>query len=70
MVWVMEKTGMEAVRNVMTLASLARHLNVTRGAVSQWDRVPAEKIKEVSEATGLAYKVLRPDLFPEPAEAV
>lgn len=59
---------MEAVRSVMTLAALARHLNVTRGAVSQWDRVPAEKIKDVSEATGLSYAVLRPDLFPEPAE--
>lgn len=59
---------MDAVRSVMTLAALARDIGVTRGAVSQWDRVPAEKIKEVSEATGLSYAVLRPDLFPEPSD--
>ena len=62
-----EKTGMDAIRAVTTLSALADKIGVTRGAVSQWDRVPAEKIKQVSEATGLSYKVLRPDLFPQPA---
>lgn len=58
---------MDAVRGVTSLAALARDLGVTRGAIAQWDRVPAERLREVSEATGLSYKVLRPDLYPEPS---
>ncbi|RYG99448.1 MAG: CI repressor [Alphaproteobacteria bacterium] len=60
---------MDAVREaVPSLASLARHLGVTRGAVAQWERVPAERLGEVSRITGLNATVIRPDLFPEAAE--
>ena len=34
-------TGMEAVRDRMSLARLARELGITRGAVAQWEKVPA-----------------------------
>lgn len=65
----MGKTGMEAVKDkVPSLASLARQLNITRGAVAQWDRVPAERISDVARATDLPIHVLRPDLFSDPAE--
>lgn len=61
----MTKTGMDAVKGAMSLAELARKIGVTRGAVSQWDRVPAERIADVAKATSLPFSVLRPDLFGE-----
>lgn len=56
-------TGMDAIRKKMTLAHLARELDITRGAVAQWDKVPAERMGDVSRVTGLPFEVLRPDLF-------
>ena len=44
-------------------AWLARQLKITRGAVAQWDRVPAERLGEVAAITGVAPTVLRPDIF-------
>lgn len=62
-------TGMEAVRDRMSLARLAREIGITRGAVAQWDRVPAERLGEVSRVTGIAVERLRPDLFAEAERA-
>lgn len=56
-------TGMEAVKDRMPLARLAREIGITRGAVAQWDRVPAERLREVSDVTGIPMEALRPDLF-------
>ena len=56
-------TGMDAVRDRMPLARLAREIGITRGAVAQWEKVPAERIGDVSRVTGIAMDVLRPDLF-------
>lgn len=56
-------TGMDAVKKAMPLARLARELNITRGAVAQWQQVPAERLREVAIATNLPVQVLRPDLF-------
>lgn len=56
-------TGMDAVRDRMPLARLAREIGITRGAVAQWEKVPAERIGDVSRVTGIAFEVLRPDLF-------
>ena len=56
-------TGMDAVRDRMPLARLAREIGITRGAVAQWDKVPAERIGDVSRVTGISFEVLRPDLF-------
>ena len=55
--------GMEAVRDRMPLARLAREIGITRGAVAQWDKVPAERMFDVSRVTGISIEVLRPDLF-------
>lgn len=58
------KTGMEAVKeSVPSLAHLAREIGVTRGAVAQWDRVPAERIADVARVTNLSFDIIRPDLF-------
>lgn len=56
-------TGMEAVKDRMTLARLARAIGVTRGAIAQWDKVPAERVGHVSRATGIPLHILRPDIF-------
>lgn len=64
----MTKTGMDAVReSVPSLAKLAKEIGITRGAVAQWKRVPAERLREVSAFTGLKPQQLRPDLFEAPA---
>lgn len=45
--------------------ALAEGLGVTPGAVSQWDRVPAERVLDVERLTGIPRKMLRPDIFGE-----
>lgn len=60
----MALTGMDAVKEaVPSIAALARDLGVTRGAVAQWTKVPAERVLQVSRITGLSISTLRPDLF-------
>lgn len=56
-------TGMDAVRERMPLSWLAKRIGVTRGAIAQWDKVPAERMGDVSRATGIPLEVLRPDIF-------
>lgn len=55
--------GMDAVRDRMPLARLARELGVTRGAVAQWKQVPGERLVSVSRVTGIPMERLRPDMF-------
>lgn len=55
-------TGMDAVRDRMSLARLARELKITRGAVAQWDKVPESRLVSVSLITGIPMERLRPDL--------
>jgi hypothetical protein len=47
-------------------AWLARKLKVTHGAILKFasERVPAERIFHVSDATGIPVKKLRPDMVP------
>lgn len=54
------------------LKSLAERIGVFPSAISQWDKVPAERVIAVEEATGISRHDLRPDLFgpkPEQGEA-
>jgi DNA-binding transcriptional regulator YdaS (Cro superfamily) len=39
---------------------------ITRQAVSQWRRVPAERVLDVERASGVPRHELRPDLYPAP----
>jgi len=48
---------------------LAEKVGVTRSAVSQWRRVPAERVLDVERATGVSRHELRPDIYPAPAVA-
>ena len=45
------------------LTRLAAAIGVTPAAITQWEKVPAERVVEVSDATGIPRKLLRPDLF-------
>lgn len=42
---------------------VARALGITHGAVSQWRRVPAERVVDVEALTGIPREQLRPDLY-------
>ncbi|TAL01394.1 MAG: pyruvate, phosphate dikinase, partial [Rhodospirillaceae bacterium] len=49
------------------VAALARAINVTSQAISQWERVPAERALAVEAATSgkVTRQQLRPDLYPK-----
>lgn len=48
------------------LTSLAEAIGLRPGTISQWHRVPAERVAAVEEATGISRHELRPDVFGPP----
>lgn len=48
---------------------LAGDLGITPGAISQWSRVPIERVNEIERLTGIPRAHLRPDIFGEPASS-
>jgi len=59
----------EAIRAVGGVGALAQKIGISQPSVSNWSRVPAERVVSVEAATGVARAVLRPDLYGEPATA-
>ena len=53
----------EAVRAVGGVSELARQIGISQPSVSNWTRIPAERVLIVEAATGVDRKVLRPDLY-------
>lgn len=53
----------QALKVAGTYAELGRRIGVSRQAVFQWRRIPAELVMDVAKATGIAAAVLRPDLY-------
>jgi TorA maturation chaperone TorD/DNA-binding transcriptional regulator YdaS (Cro superfamily) len=51
------------------IARLARKIGIAQPSVSNWNMVPAQRVIVVEGATGVSRKVLRPDLYGEPAAA-
>jgi DNA-binding transcriptional regulator YdaS (Cro superfamily) len=54
------------------VAALARKLGVSHVSVIRWrraKRIPAERVRAVSEAAGVPKHEIRPDLFDAPAPA-
>jgi TorA maturation chaperone TorD len=49
------------------VAALARKLGIAQPSVSNWTRVPADRVAGVESATGVARGDLRPDLYAGPA---
>lgn len=50
-----------------SIAALARELSITRSAICQWDKIPAERVVEIETITGIPRHELRPDLHLSPA---
>ena len=49
--------------------SLSRELGITHGAISQWVRVPVERVLDVERITGIPRHELRPDIYPPPFQS-
>jgi TorA maturation chaperone TorD len=66
----MRDRGLEqAVHAVGGISELARQIGISQPSVSNWTRVPAERVLIVEAATGVDRKILRPDLYGENNEA-
>ena len=55
----------EAIRAVGGVTELARRIGISQPSVSNWSRVPAERVLSVEAASGVARAILRPDLYAE-----
>jgi DNA-binding transcriptional regulator YdaS (Cro superfamily) len=65
----MKSHGLKAAINAAgSLRSLARLLGITHQAIMQWDKVPAERMLQIEEVTGVARERLRPDLYRIPQQ--
>jgi TorA maturation chaperone TorD len=53
----------EAIRAAGGISELARRIGISQPSVSNWDRIPAERVLSIEAATGIARGVLRPDLY-------
>ena len=56
----------EAIRAVGGVTELARRIGISQPSVSNWAKVPAERVLQVENASGIARTILRPDLYTEP----
>src|SRR6185503_1605085 len=54
-----------AIQAVGGVSELARRVGISQPSVSNWDKIPAERVLVVEAATGIDRKVLRPDLYQE-----
>ena len=59
----------EAIRAVGGVGALARGLGIAQPSVSNWRRIPAERVLAVESLTGVRRTVLRPDLYPDDHES-
>lgn len=57
----------EAIRAAGGVGALARKIGISQPSVSNWPRVPAERVLQVEAATGIDRAMLRPDLYAQPS---
>jgi TorA maturation chaperone TorD len=55
----------EAIHAAGGVSELARRIGISQPSVSNWSRVPAERVLTVEAVTGVARAMLRPDLYNE-----
>src|SRR5262245_43378264 len=55
----------EAIRAAGGVGALARKIGISQPSVSNWARIPAERVLSVEAATGVSRTILRPDLYGE-----
>jgi TorA maturation chaperone TorD len=53
----------EAIRVAGGVGALARKIGISQPSVSNWVRIPAERVLSVEAATGVSRTILRPDLY-------
>jgi TorA maturation chaperone TorD len=53
----------EAIRVAGGVGSLARKIGISQPSVSNWSKIPAERVLAVETATGVDRSILRPDLY-------
>lgn len=53
----------EAIRAVGGVGELARQIGISQPSVSNWNRIPAERVVSVEAVTGVDRVTLRPDLY-------
>jgi hypothetical protein len=56
----------DAIKAAGSLRGLARGLGITASAVSQWTRIPSDRVLEVEAVTKIPRQRLRPDIFVVP----
>ena len=62
----MRDTGLEeAIRVAGGVGALAHKIGISQPSVSNWSRIPAERVLSVETATGVDRSILRPDLYGE-----
>src|ERR1700741_5127861 len=59
----------QAIEAAGGVGALAQKIGISQPSVSNWSRVPAERVVSVEAVTGIARTVLRPDLYGEHAGA-
>jgi len=57
----------QAIHAAGGVSELARKLGIAQPSVSNWSRIPAERVAMVEKITGMDRELLRPDLFRENA---
>lgn len=66
-------TGIEnAIRQSGSASALGMAVGVTKMAVSLWRKngVPADRVLQIHNATGVTPHELRPDLYPNPTDGI
>lgn len=53
----------KAIESVGGPKALARLLNISHQAVSQWKRCPPSRVMDIERITGISRHDLRPDVF-------
>ena len=53
----------EAIRVAGGVSELARRIGISQPSLSNWERVPAERVIAVERATSVNRNILRPDLY-------
>ena len=60
----------EAIDAAGGVSELARRLGIAQPSVSNWAKIPAERVLSVESATGVRRDLLRPDLYVSPSNSV
>jgi TorA maturation chaperone TorD len=55
----------EAIRAAGGVGALARKIGISQPSVSNWSKIPAERVLAVEAVTGVSRATLRPDLYSE-----